>query len=255
VTWITYRHDHYSSDKLRIIQEPGAILNAHQRVVLALEQLVFSELDPGSPLPSESELAEELRVSRLTVREAVKSLQARGLIAVRHGRRPVVKPLTATAIEDFFTASIRREPRNFLDLLEARRALETHIASLAAARASRASIRAMADTLDAMRAAIDDEEAFNRADVRFHEALAAASGNQILIFLIEAMARPLNASRQLSRRGLLASGHNLGEVIDEHERIFHCVVGGDAAGAAQAMRAHLEQTERSLHKALEEKPQ
>lgn len=217
-----------------------------------LERLVFSELEPGSPLPSESELAGELRVSRLTVREAVKSLQARGLIEVRHGRRPVVAPLKATAIEDFFTASLRREPRSFLDLLETRRALETHIASLAAARASRASVQAMADTLDAMRAAIEDEDAFNRADVRFHEALAAASGNTILTFLIEAMARPLRASRRLSRRGLLASGQALADVVDEHERIYRCVVEGDAAGAARAMRAHLEQTERSLRKALEE---
>lgn len=227
-------------------------LNVHQRVVTTLEKLVFSELQPGSPLPSESELAEQLQVSRLTVREAVKSLQARGLIEVRHGRRPVVAQLTGTAIEDFFTASIRREPRNLLDLLEVRRALEIHMAGLAAARVSRTSATAMEAALEAMRAALDDADEFNRADVRFHEAIAAASGNQILIFLIEAMARPLHASRMLSRQGHLARGHDLDEVIDEHARIYECVVNGDSAGAARAMQAHLEQTERSLRTALEQ---
>jgi GntR family transcriptional regulator, transcriptional repressor for pyruvate dehydrogenase complex len=225
-------------------------LNAHQRVVSALEQLVFSKLEPGSALPSEAELADELHVSRLTVREAVKTLQARGLIEVRHGRRPVVARLTATAMEDFFAASVRRDPRNLLDLLEVRRPLEVEIAALAATRVSRTTAAAMEDALVAMQAGIDDPDAFNLADVQFHEALAAASGNQILTFLIEAMAQPLRASRLYSSRGELARGRSLTRVIEEHRRIYERVVDGDPSGAALAMRAHLAQTERSLHKAL-----
>ncbi|HSI94332.1 MAG TPA: FadR/GntR family transcriptional regulator [Jiangellaceae bacterium] len=225
-------------------------LNAHQRVVSTLEKLVFSELEPGSALPSEAQLADELHVSRLTVREAVKTLQARGLIEVRHGRRPVVARLTATAIEGFFAASVRRDPRNLLDLLEVRRPLEVEIASLAATRVSRTTAAAMEEALAAMVAGIDDADAFNLADVQFHEALAAASGNQILTFLIEAMAQPLRASRLHSRRGDLARGRSLTRVVEEHRRIYERVVDGDPNGAAMAMRAHLAQTERSLHKAL-----
>lgn len=203
------------------------------------------------PLPSESELAGELGVSRLTVREAVRSLQARGLITVRHGRRPVVARLTATAVEDFFAANVRHDPRNLLDLLEVRRPLEVEIAALAARRVSRTAVAAMENALTAMRHALDDPEEFNTADVQFHEALAAASGNQMLTFLIEAMALPLRASRLQSRRGHLARGMPLTQVIDEHRRIYDRVVDGDSTGAAEAMRAHLEQTERSLHVALD----
>jgi GntR family transcriptional regulator, transcriptional repressor for pyruvate dehydrogenase complex len=212
---------------------------------------VFGELEPGSPLPSEAELAETLSVSRLTVREAVKSLQARGLIQVRHGRRPVIAPLSATAMEDFFATSVRRDPRRLLDLLEVRRALEVHIAGLAAGGVNRSAGAAMEDALADMRETIDDPEAFNAADVRFHEALAAASGNQILTFLIEAMQQPLQTSRLQSRRGHLARGRPLTEIIDEHARIYDCVLGGDAAGAQAAMREHLAQTERSLYAALD----
>lgn len=219
-----------------------------------LERRVFHELEPGSPLPSESELADELEVSRLTVREAVRSLQARGLIEVRHGRRPVVARLSATAVMDFFTASVRRDPRNLLDMLDVRQALEVHIASLAARRVSRTASVAMADALAAMREGIDDPETFNAADVRFHEALAAASGNQILTFLIEAMAEPLRASRVLSRRGHIARRRPLEQVIDEHARIYECVVAGDSNGAAAAMGDHLAQTERSLREAMELSP-
>lgn len=219
-----------------------------------LERRVFHELEPGSPLPSESELADELEVSRLTVREAVRSLQARGLIEVRHGRRPVVARLSATAVVDFFTASVRRDPRNLLDMLDVRRALEVHIASLAARRVSRTASAVMGDALAAMGDGIDDPEAFNAADVRFHEALAAASGNQILTFLIEAMAEPLRASRVLSSRGHIARRRPLEQVIDEHTRIYECVVAGDSNGAAAAMQDHLAQTERSLREAMELEP-
>jgi GntR family transcriptional regulator, transcriptional repressor for pyruvate dehydrogenase complex len=189
-------------------------------------------------------------VSRLTVREAIKSLQARGLIQVRHGRRPVIAPLSAVAIEDFFAASVRLDPRNYLDLLDVRKALEVHIAGLAAMRASRSATKGMEDALAAMRAAIDDPDAFNAADVRFHEALAAASGNRILTFLIEAMQQPLRNSRLESRRGHVERGRPLTAVIDEHAAILQCVIEADPAGAAAAMRDHLAQTERSLYAAL-----
>lgn len=229
-------------------KEPA--LNAHERVVSVLERLVFGGAEPGSPLPSESELADELSVSRLTVREAIKSLQARGLIQVRHGRRPVIAPLSAIAIEDFFSASVRTDPRNYLDLLEARRAIETHIAGLAAIRSNRTAILAMEDALTTMRASIEDTDAFNAADVRFHEALAAASGNRILTFLIEAMQQPLHNSRMQSQRGHVVRGRPLVQVIDEHAAILRCVREADPAGAAAAMRDHLAQTEHSLYAAL-----
>jgi len=185
------------------------------------------------------------------VREAIKSLQARGLIQVRQGRRPVVAPLSAIAIEDFFAASVRLDPRNYLDLLDVRKALEVHIAGLAATRASRSATAGMEDALAAMRASIDDPEAFNAADVRFHEALAAASGNRILTFLIEAMQQPLRNSRLESRRGHVERGRPLTAVIDEHAAILQCVNDADPAGAAAAMRDHLAQTERSLYAALD----
>ena len=102
-------------------------------IVRRLEDLVLGELEPGAELPSEPELAAQFQVSRLTVREAVRSLQARGLVETRHGRRAVVAHPNAAPIGGFFTAAVRRDPRQLLDLLEVRRALEVHIASLAAA--------------------------------------------------------------------------------------------------------------------------
>jgi GntR family transcriptional regulator, transcriptional repressor for pyruvate dehydrogenase complex len=223
-------------------------------VVGHIEDLLFGELSPGAELPSESELAVRLGVSRLTVREATKSLQARGLLEVRQGRRPVVAPLTAGPIGDYFTSAVRRDPRRLLDLLDVRRALEVHIATLAAANAGRAAISLMETALAAMREvaadAVSNPGAIHDADLRFHEGLAAASGNQMLSFLIEAMEGPLHAGRMRSLRGHLSRGGTVDDVIEQHARILERVKARDAAGAGAAMSDHLEQTARDLRAAL-----
>jgi DNA-binding FadR family transcriptional regulator len=230
---------------------PDTSASVTDLVVQRLEDLVLAELEPGAELPSEPDLAERFGVSRLTVREAVRSLQARGLVETRHGRRAVVAQPNAGPIGGFFTASVRRDPRRLMDLLEVRRALEVHIASLAAAQASRATIAAMELALAAMReAGSQDQVAFHETDVGFHASLAVGAGNQLLSFLIEALEEPLRASRLRSLQGHIARGGTVEDVIEQHARILDRVKARDPKGAAAAMRAHLEQTARDLRAAL-----
>ncbi|HEY7486023.1 MAG TPA: FadR/GntR family transcriptional regulator [Streptosporangiaceae bacterium] len=229
---------------------PRPSQNVTASVVEQLEDLVFGEFEPGAELPSESDLAAQLGVSRLTVREATKALQARGLVDIRQGRRPVVAHPNAGPIGDYFTAAVRRDPRGLMDLLDVRRALEMHIASLAATHANRAAISAMEMALGAMRAASDDTHVFHEADIHFHESLAVGAGNQMLSFLIEALEEPLRASRLRSLNGHLARGGTVDDVIEQHARILERIKGRDAKGAAAAMSAHLEQTARDLKAAF-----
>jgi len=226
------------------------MVTAAETIARRIEERVLGELEPGATLPSESDIAAEFGVSRLTVREAVKSLQARGLVDIRRGRRPVVAQPNARPVGDFFAATIRRDPRHLLDLLEVRRALEVDIAMLAAIRAGRAAIGAAEAALDEMRRVCDDPDRVHAADVRFHESLAAATGNRLLAFLMEAMEEPLHASRLASLRGHLARGGTVADVIDQHARILDRVRAGDAAGAGAAMREHLSQTARDLRAAF-----
>jgi GntR family transcriptional repressor for pyruvate dehydrogenase complex len=221
--------------------------DAVARVVARLEERVFGAAEPGEQLPSEGELAAEYGVSRLTVREAVKTLQARGLVEIHRGRRPRVAFPDSRPIGDFFAAAIRRDPRRLFDLLEVRRALEVQIAALAARHAGRADLAALQGALDGMRAlASRDPDAIHEADLAFHEALAAASGNQLLSFLIEAMEGPLRAGRMRSLRGHLARGGTVADVIDQHAAILDRIGARDAAGAARAMTEHLASTAKDL---------
>jgi GntR family transcriptional repressor for pyruvate dehydrogenase complex len=231
----------------RSSRQSGSVTAA---VVQRLEDIVFGEFEPGAELPSESDLAAQLGVSRLTVREATKALQARGLVVIRQGRRPVVAHPNAGPIGDFFTAAVRRDPRRLMDLLDVRRALEVHIASLAAAHAGRAAVSAMEMALAAMRAAGDDVHTFHEADIHFHESLAVGAGNQMLSFLIEALEEPLRAGRMRSLNGHLARGGTVDDVIEQHARILDRIQDRDPKGAAEAMGSHLEQTARDLKAAF-----
>jgi GntR family transcriptional repressor for pyruvate dehydrogenase complex len=194
-------------DKLTSLVEvgPGARASVLESVIERLEALIFDSFEPGDALPAEGKLAEALGVSRLTVREATRSLEARGLLEIRQGRRPRVAAPNGMVVGDFFKSAVRRDQRALLDLLEVRRALEVHIAALAAKRATKGDLADMEMSIAAMRAGGDRPDAFHAADVRFHENLAAASGNRLLVFLIEALAEPLRereSSAQLRRPSL-----------------------------------------------------
>lgn len=215
-------------------------------VIERLEELIFSALDPGESLPSEGQLAEKLGVSRLSVREATRALEARGLLEISKGRRPRVAVPNGSLVGDFFKNAVRRDPRALLDLLDVRRALEVHIAALAARRASQRNIADLELSINAMRASEQEFEAFHTADVRFHENLAAASGNELFVFLIEAFAEPLRASRRNSFAGHQARGGHVDDVIEQHEKILDAIKARNSKQAAQAMREHLQQTEQDL---------
>ena len=232
---------------------------AAQTVAEALAHSVLSELAPGSTLPSEADLAERYNVSRLTIREAVKLLEGRGLLAIARGRKAVVREPDGAAFADFLTSIIRYDSKGLFDLIEVRQSLEVQSATLAAKRSTRAGIAAIESELQGMRDTVGDrgelttqqqELEFHTHDVGFHEAVALASGNRILGFLFEAMAQPLREGFFISRRGHAQRGHTILDTIGAHQRILDCIKAGNGRTAAEAMRVHLKDTERDIRAAL-----
>ena len=118
------------------------------QVVDRLEELVLDgDIRPGSSIPSESELVEQFGVSRIVIREAVRTLATRGLIEVRQGRRPTVSVLNATMPGDFFRMALRQDGNALMELIEVRWALEVHTARLAALQATETDIETMQVTI------------------------------------------------------------------------------------------------------------
>ena len=224
-----------------------------------LAQMILGELAPGSMLPSEAELATRYDVSRLTIREAVKRLEGRGLLAIARGRKAVVREPDGAAFADFLTSVIRYDPKGLFDLVEVRLSLEVQSASLAAKHATRASVAAIESELQGMRDALaqgdgallpEHEATFHRHDVGFHAAIALASGNRVLGYLFEAMSQPLGEAFFISRRGHDKRGHTLGDTVDAHHRILDAISQGNGRAAGEAMRLHLKDTERDIRTAL-----
>lgn len=224
-------------------------------VVEHLERLILEGgLAPGDELPSEAEISDNLSLSRLTVREGLRTMVARGLVEVRRGRRATVAHPSAEPLRAFFSAAVRRDPRGLLDLLDVRLAIEVSASSLAAQHATHADRRSLDLALAAMRDAADDDAAFNSADVHFHAVIASASGNQMFDLLVEGMEEPLHASRLASLAGYRAHGGLVADLVSQHEEIYAAILARNPRAAGDAMRRHLLQTREDLRNAQELRP-
>ena len=228
-------------------------LKATPSVVQRLHRLVTENLEPGAKLPTEAALAELFKVSRLTVREALKVLSGRGLVELQQGKRTVVRELDSSVLSDYLNAAVRRDPRGMLELLEIRRALEGLAAALAAKNGTRAGLAAIDSALSDMATALDSDADASGSDVAFHEALALASGNRMLSFILEGLADALLESFKLSAEGRRFRGGEIRETLESHRAIFDSVKAGDAGGATKQMSAHLRDAEEDLKSAIRER--
>ena len=190
----------------------------------------------GKKLPPEREMAAQLNVSRITLRQAIAALRRMGIVSSRHGSGNYVRDLARMRIP----AELKGEFLGFGDhaleeIVEARRALETVTVALAARHRTRTDLRALHRDLEAMRAHQDDLTLFIPADMHFHQAVAEASGNRLLASLMEAISEEQRLSMLLT---VYRSGEERFTVAD-HARIVEAVERGDEGAAQLAMKRHL----------------
>ncbi|HEX7040970.1 MAG TPA: FadR/GntR family transcriptional regulator [Trueperaceae bacterium] len=196
-------------------------------------------LQPGDPLPTEAEFAEMFGVSRTVIREGLSAAAALGLIVADPGRRSRVAPLSARVLDNFFANALRLNKGAVVELLEVREALETYGVRLAARDHDDEGLEEVRRHLESMDTALkgEDQEAFVDADVGFHMALTALSGNEVLVHLIDALR---SSTRQTIASGLAARGSRLSlpAIQAVHVEIFEAVEARDPEAAAKAMMEH-----------------
>lgn len=216
-----------------------------ETVAARIEELV-RELRPGDPFPSERALAEQFAVSRTVVREAVRSLAARGLLDVRHGSGTTIAApsadLVARSVTSFLLAG-----EDVAEVHEARRMLEVETARLAALRRDERELGELRTLVERM-AALEGRGALAEADVAFHAALARATRNRLFPLLHASLADALLALRRTSFGLAGAREHALAH----HRAILAAVAAGDPDGAAAAMRGHLDEGEAWFERARRE---
>ena len=209
--------------------------NRTQQVVAQLTQSILNgEIEKGSHLPPERELAEQMGVSRTVVREGTKILHSSGLVTVRHGTGTVVNGLTTEPVRQVLSHALSGEKDRLEQLLEARLGLEVKIASLAAERATPEEIGRMNALLEEFENNMADLPECARLDVAFHEALARSTRNPIFLVMLEPLTDLLKDTRL---RSLSLSHPRV--ALGHHREILQAVTKKQSQRAAQAMEHHL----------------
>jgi GntR family transcriptional repressor for pyruvate dehydrogenase complex len=190
-------------------------------------------LDVGDRLPPERELASRLGVSRTTVSQALVAMEVVGVVAVRHGDGAVLVDTSGTSkVVD----ALRRHAQRLPEIIEAREALESKLAGLAAARRTDEDLARIDEALAVMAHDIDAGGRGVEGDELFHAAVTAAGHSALLQRLMGEISDLVRETRI----GSLAQPDRPAESLAAHRRIATAIRSRDAAAATTAMSDHVE---------------
>jgi GntR family transcriptional regulator, transcriptional repressor for pyruvate dehydrogenase complex len=204
-----------------------------------LQRIINQDYSPGTFLPSERELQSKYGVSRPVIREALHTLTALGVISSAPRKGAVVNPDTAQPLVDAMLLAFSRSDVYVNDILAVRLLIETHVASLAAEKATDEQIRNL-QYICMQAEAIDTEHgwpAWRELDKQFHIELARATQNPVLVMLVEVLKSVLWDQAALPRE--LIGAKELEVAIRQHRKITDMIATRVASAAQGAMRDHL----------------
>jgi GntR family transcriptional regulator, transcriptional repressor for pyruvate dehydrogenase complex len=213
-----------------------------------LGQIGARRLKPGDVLPPERELTESFGVGRSSIREALRMLESQGVIAAVNGGSFIVadaaSPLNSS-LRLMFTLDDRSGIHH---LFELRRILEAEAAALAAARHGAQHLEEMDAAVEEMAVSLADDggSRFIEADLRFHLAVAEATGNRLVLHCMQAV-------RDVVRRALMTVfviPDTPESAVVEHRAIRAAIASGDPARARQEMTDHLVRVEADVEKGV-----
>lgn len=217
------------SDSLRRMTRP----RLYEQVLDRLRSYVTeAALEAGDRLPPERELAQRLGVSRASVKQAIVVLEVQGLVEVRHGGGSY---LTRSSLEVEPVERLVERKRRLPDVLEAREALETKLAELAAERRTEDDLAALGASLDHMAGEIAGGGHGVEGDRLFHAAVTAAAHSGLLAEFMRSIAEQITESRNESLRQPGRPARSL----RQHRAVLEAIDAGRGKAAAAAMRRHV----------------
>lgn len=213
-----------------------------------LGQIGARRLKPGDVLPPERELTESFGVGRSSIREALRMLESQGVISAVNGGSFVVAD-AANPLNSSLRLMFTLDDRTGLhDLFELRRILEVEAAALAAERHGPQHLKEMEAAIEEMAASLADTggDRFIEADLRFHLAVAEATGNRLVL-------HSMHAVRDVVRRALTTVymiPQSPERAVVEHRAIRAAIASGDPSRARQEMTNHLVRVESDVEKGV-----
>jgi GntR family transcriptional regulator, transcriptional repressor for pyruvate dehydrogenase complex len=202
----------------------------------ALEQMIRDGVIVHEQrLPPERELAQQLGVSRTSLREALHELELKGLLDRRPGRGTLVLDPNVSRVGESLLGHMATDERSLRHVMDLRAAIEPPIAARAAQRATARDLARLRELLAAMRRE-PSRVAVGLLDIQFHDAIAAATHNPHLVRLLRFASEWIDESR----RAAAFDRRRRERSISGHSEILACIEARDADGAARAMERHID---------------
>ena len=223
--------------------EPIKRVKLYEEVAARIRSLIASgELGPGQALPSERKLAEQLKVGRAVIREAIRQLEVSGLVESRHGGGNYVREVTVEHLVAPIASVLNGMTPLREELMDARLFFEPQIARAAAARATPEDLRRLQDVMRRQEERVANGHSGAEEDTEFHELLASATHNTVVERVMEVIDGLLEDSQARLFRSVERSEISL----EGNRRILEAVLRHDQEAAQAAMVEHLGEIARNL---------
>jgi GntR family transcriptional repressor for pyruvate dehydrogenase complex len=218
-----------------------------ENIVEQIRKAIFEgRLKPGDKLPPERELMKNFKVSKATLREALRSLEVLGFLEIRKGVSggPFVTEVDMKTARDSFINFLHFKNLSLNDLTEVRLLLESHIAEKVAHAISE-------EDLNRLKKLIEESEYVlkhnipiesRKNEIEFHRIIGSITGNPILMFILDFVENLLIDTKEILQPGKDFSR----EVLNAHKRIYKALLGKDSKKAQEEMIKHVKEVERDL---------
>ncbi len=218
---------------------------AYEDIVKQILDLIEKgRLKKGDQLPTERELTDTFKVSRATVREAIRTLESMRLVESRQGNGTYVLASSEEALVQPLAAALLSEKDTLIDIFSIRRIIEPYIAQLAASYATRDEIKELEEILQEQERALESGANMVRTDSAFHSSLARMTKNRILERLLLAIVDLLAQTRE----EYLQNEERADSSLRGHQKVLSAIKEGDCAAAKEAMLHHLDSVEGLIFK-------
>jgi GntR family transcriptional repressor for pyruvate dehydrogenase complex len=218
-----------------------------EHIIEQIRKAIFEgQLNPGDKLPPEKELMESFKVSKATLREALRSLEVLGFLEIRKGASggPVVTEVDMKKAKDCFTNFLHFKNLSLKDVSEVRLILEPYIAEKAASAITEEDLKRLErlnkECSYVLKKSIPIESRKN--EIEFHRIIGSVTGNPILMFILDFVENLLIDTKEI----LQPSKEFSWEVLNAHKRIYKALLGRNAKKAREEMIRHVQEVERDL---------
>ena len=225
------------------------------KVVTSLEvRILEGSLKPGDQLPSERDLSLELGVSRPSVREAIQSLVTKGMLQTRHGGRTVVTDKLASSFVDSWQDMLIKHPNIQADILDFRDMLEGQAAYFASDRATEVDLQNLEQAYNNVSKAyaVCELKEMVEADVAFHQTIAEASHNVLIIHLSATLLKLIDEHVTRNLKYLNGRLKDRSQLEDQHLAIWTAIKDRMPEKALEASKRHIHFVKESMKASAEE---